>query len=196
MKNYVPNELINQRKPLILMMRKLLLLLVFALYSANISAQDSRATTPGVMEVKAFIASLRGNDVVSRGSSSSSFSPAQNVEDLLYKLQPSQYYYNAGAVKTYGEKPKHLFTDKQSLNGLNNPALLKNNIDIVTIRINSANDLIGTIDLSKFSNFKSLKYVHIVSAVPATAAQFSNMVVNADERLSVFYSVENGEKNQ
>ncbi len=194
MKNYVPNELINQRKPLILMMRKLLLLLVFALYAANISAQDSRSTSPGIMEVKAFIASLRGNDVVSRGSSS--FSPAQNVEDLLYKLQPSQYYYNSGAVKTYGEKPKHLFTDKQSLSGLNNPALLKNNIDIVTIRINSANDLIGTIDLSVFSNFKSLKYVHIVSTVPATASQFANMVSNADERLSVFYSVENGEKNQ
>ncbi|MFT3796702.1 hypothetical protein [Flavobacterium sp.] len=176
-------------------MRKLLLLLVFMLFAVNTSAQDSRNSGSGVMEIKAFIASLRANETASRNSNSNAYSPAQSVEDLVYKLQPSQYLKN-GMVKTYGEKPRHLFLDKQSLNGLNNPALLKNNIDIVTIRINSANDLIGTIDLSLFSSFKSLKYVHIVSAVPATSSQLSNLVSNAEERLSVFYSIENGERNQ
>lgn len=202
MKKNVPIDLINQsdnvlllRNPLILMMRKLLLLLVLVLYGSSISAQESKnATSSGVMEMKAFIASLRAGESSAR-QSSQSYSPAQSLEDLLYKLQPSQYL-AGGIVKTYGEKPRHLFVDKASMNGLNNPALLKNNIDIVTIRINSANDLNGTIDLSQFSSFKSLKYVHIVSAVPATSSQLTNMISNPDERLGIFYSVENGERNQ
>ena len=199
MKSNAPNELINQsnnvlllRNPLILMMRKLLLLLVVVLWCTNLSAQDSRGTaTSGVMETKAFIASLRANEQTSR-QSTSSFSIAQSVEELVYNVQPAQYL-SSGIVKTYGEKPRHLITDKQSLSGLNNPALLKNNVDIVSIRINSASDLNGTIDLSLFSSFTSLKYVRIVSAVPTTAAAINQMIVNPEERLTVFYSIESGE---
>lgn len=199
MKKHAPNELINQSdnvlllsNPLVLMMRKLLLLLVVVLYCTNLSAQDSRnANTTGVMETKAFIASLRTNEQTSR-SSTASFSVAQSVEELVYNVQPAQYL-NSGVVKTYGEKPRHLITDKQSLSGLNNPALLKNNVDIVSIRINSASDLNGTIDLSLFSSFTSLKYVRIVSAVPTTAAAINQMIVNPEERLTVFYSIESGE---
>lgn len=199
MKKHAPNELINQSdnvlllsNPLVLMMRKLLLLLVVVLYCTNLSAQDSRnANTTGVMETKAFIASLRSNEQTSR-SSTASFSVAQSVEELVYNVQPAQYL-NSGVVKTYGEKPRHLITDKQSLSGLNNPALLKNNVDIVSIRINSASDLNGTIDLSLFSSFTSLKYVRIVSAVPTTAAAINQMIVNPEERLTVFYSIESGE---
>lgn len=198
MKRHVPNELINQsdnvlllRNPLILMMRKLLLLLVIVLCSANLSAQDSRNANTGVMETKAFIASLRANEQTSRGSASS-YSAARSVEELVYNVQPAQYL-SSGVVKTYGEKPRHLITDKQSLTGLNNPALLKNNVDIVSIKINSASDLSGTIDLSLFSSFTSLKYVRIISAVPTTAAAINQMIVNPDERLTVFYSIESGE---
>ena len=198
MKTHVPNELINQsdnvlllRKPLILMMRKLLLLLVFVLYGSNISAQDSRSQSSGVPELKTFIASLKANEQTSR-QSAAAYSPAQSVEDLVYKVQPAQYL-SSGIVKTYGEKPKHLFIDVQSMNGLNNAALLKNNIDIVTIRINSANDLNATIDLSLFSSFTSLKYVHVVSAVNASPASIASMVRNPEERLTVFYSIEVGE---
>lgn len=199
MKKHAPNELINQSdnvlllsNPLVLMMRKLLLLLVVVLYGTNLSAQDSRnATTTGLMETKAFIASLRSNEQTSR-SSTASFSVAQSVEELVYNVQPAQYL-NSGVVKTYGEKPRHLITDKQSLSGLNNPALLKNNVDIVSIRINSASDLNGTIDLSLFSSFTSLKYIRIVSAVPTTAAAINQMIVNPEERLTVFYSIESGE---
>lgn len=202
MKRQVPNELINQpdneqllRKPLILMMRKLLLLLLLVGFITNSSAQDSRATSAGIPEVKAFIASLKANETTSRQASSSGYSEAGNIEDLVYKPHAAQYL-SGGSVKTYGEKPRQLFVDVSSLNGLNNPALLKNNVDIVTIRINSANDLNATIDLSQFSSFKSLKYVHIVSTVAASASQIASRVANAEERLTVFYSINAGEGNQ
>lgn len=199
MKNYVPNELINQpdntlllSKPLILMMKKLLLLLIFALYTANISAQG--IDNPGVMEINAYLASLNANVATSKSSNTTN-PAAQSIENLLYKAQPSVYYY-AGVLNTYGEKPRNLFTDIASLNGLNNPNLLKNNIEMITIRINSANDLNATIDLSQFSSFKNLKYVYLLSGVNANAQQFATMVTNPQERLRVFYKVQLGESNQ
>jgi hypothetical protein len=203
MKRHVPNELINQpnnvlllRKPLILMMRKLLLLLVFVLFVTNISAQESRSNVSGIPEVKAFIASLKANEQTTSRGVGNNFSQAQSIEDLVYQAHDAQYL-SGGIVKTYGEKPRQLFVDIASLNGLNNAALLKNNVDIVTIRINSANDLNATIDLSQFSSFKSLKYVHIVSAVNVSMSQFNMMVTHPEERLTVFYSINNGEgKNQ
>jgi len=202
MKRHAPNELINQsnnvlllRKPLILMMRKLLLLLVFVLFVTNVTAQESRGSGSGIPEVKAFIASLRASEQTSRQSAGSEFSQANSIEDLVYKAHDAQYL-SGGIVKTYGEKPRQLFVDITSLNGLNNPALLKNNVDIVTIRINSANDLNATIDLSQFSSFKSLKYVHIVSSVATSASHLATRVSNPEERLTVFYSINNGEGNQ
>ena len=201
MKRQVPNELTNQpgnlslsRNPLILMMRKLLLLLTFVLFWANGTAQESRMSS-GIPEVKAFIASLKADEQTSRAAASNGFSQASSVEDLVYKAHDAQYL-SGGVVKTYGAKPRQLFMDVTSMSGLNNPALLKNNVDIVTIRINSASDLNATIDLSLFSGFKSLKYVHIVSMVPTTASNLSTKVVNSEERLTVFYSIHTGEGNQ
>ena len=201
MKKNVPNEFINQpgnlllfRNPLILMMKKLLLLLMFLLYGAGMLAQDSKNSgSSGVMELKAFVASLKANDQTSKGSTA--FSAANSVEELLYQVQSSVYFYG-GVVKSYGDKPRCLFTDKQSLSGLNNSNMLKNNIEIVTIRINSATDFNGAIDLSLFSSFKNLKYVYLVSNVPAQPSQFNSMVNNPEERLSVFYKINKGESNQ
>lgn len=203
MKRQVPNELINQpdnvlllRNPLISMMRKLLLLLMFVFFATNVSAQEAKNFGSGIPEVKAFIASLRASEqTASKQSAGSSFSQAQSIEDLVYKPYDAQYL-SGGIVKTYGGKPRQLFVDVTSLSGLNNPALLKNNVDIVTIRINSANDLNATIDLSQFSSFKSLKYVHIVSAVATSASHLASKVVNFEERLTVFYSINTGEGNQ
>jgi hypothetical protein len=120
---------------------------------------------------------------------------AQNLENLLYKVQPS-IYFNSGNVKTYGEKPKVFFVDARSLNRISNSNLLKNNIEIVTIKINSATELSSTIDLSVFSNFKNLKYIYIVSSVSTTDVALSKMILNYDEKYSIFYKVEKGDTNQ
>ncbi|WP_170826779.1 hypothetical protein [Flavobacterium caeni] len=175
-------------------MRKLLLLLAFVLFVTGASAQESRMSS-GIPEVKAFIASLKATEQTSRAAASTDFSQASSVEDLVFKAHDAQYL-SGGVVKTYGSKPRQLFIDATSMGGLNNPSLLKNNVDIVTIRINSASDLNATIDLSQFSSFKSLKYVHIVSTVATSASHLSSKIVNNEERLTVFYSIHTGEGNQ
>ena len=108
MKTKVPNIFINQLKTLflfklspILIMKQLILLLIVAFYSASVSAQVERQDgSPQVKEVNSFIASLKpeANNLSSRKSVNPA---AQNLENLLYKVQPS-IYFNSGNVKTYG----------------------------------------------------------------------------------------------
>lgn len=200
MKKSVPNQFTNPqnnvllfRNPLILMMKRLLLLIVFAIYGQTIYAQDANRSVTGssVPELSSFIASLRSSQPLSRNAT-----PAPlKVENLLYKVQPSVYFYS-GIVKTYGEKPKDLFTDFRSLSGLNNPAIEKNNIELVTIKVESAN-LNSTIDWSVFSDYPRLKYIYIISSVNTTAQTISNMAGNYNiEQYKVFYKIDKGESNQ
>ena len=200
MKQMDPNRLFNQPcnvllpgKTQILMMKKLLFLLVFALYCANISAQGSSPAepAPAVREIKSFLSTLTTADL----NSLSTYSRAQHIQDLIQKVQPSVYF-NSGVVKTYGDKPKALFTDIHSLNGISNASILKNNIEIVTIKINTLSDLNSFIDLSVFSTFKKLKYVYILSAVKVSEPKINSMVTNHQERLGVFYQIDRSDSNQ
>jgi hypothetical protein len=143
------------------------------------------------MEISAFISSLRNSDLSNRNAEPT----VTNVENLIYKVQPSVYFYS-GTVKSYGEKPRNLFTDIQSLSGLNNPAILKNNIELVTIRINTANELNAAIDWSVFSAYKNLKYIYILSGVNTTSQNIARLAGNYSEKYSVFYKVDKGENNQ
>lgn len=200
MKTHVPNQITNQQNnallfqnSLNLMMKRLLLLIVFALYGGTITAQEARVdgNLPPVFEVKAFLSYLRSSEQTSR----TAYSNAQNIEDLMSKTQPSVYFYS-GIVKSYGEKPKCLFTDFQSLSNLQNAAILKNNIEMATIKIDRANDLNSTIDLSVFSGFKNMKYIYIVSEINTTNQTITRMIRNSDEKYSVFYTIDKGDNNR
>jgi len=198
MKTSVPNQFINHpnnallfRNPLILMMKRLLLLIVFAIYGGAVNAQETRDAGASVMEVSSFISSLRSSQSTVRNATAAPL----RVENLLYKVQPSVYFYS-GVVKTYGEKPKDLFTDFQSLSGLHNPAILRNNIELVTIRVGAA-DLNSTIDWSVFSDFPKLKYIYIISNVNTNTQLIARMAGNYNtEQYKVFYKIDKGESNQ
>jgi hypothetical protein len=151
-------------------------------------AQTGSPVTPTIMEVNGYISSLKGIEQ----NSPSSFSKAHNVEDLVYKLQ-SSVYFNSGVVKTFGENPKNLYTDIASLDGISSASLLKKNIEIVIIKINSVNDLNSKIDLAVFSDFYKLKYIYIVSSVNTTEQNITKMFLNFDEQYSIFYKIEKGE---
>ena len=174
-------------------MKQLLLLLVIVLFNASISAQENRMTQPviPVEEVNAFIASHQPAN-----RTSDSFSIGRDVDALVHKVQPAAYYY-AGVAKNYGDKPKALFTDFASLSGLNNSTVLKNNIEIANIRINTVAELESTLDLSLLSAFKNLKYIYIISNVASANNQnIMRMIRNYDEKYSVFYKIDKGDNNQ
>ena len=199
MKTNIPNQLINLQtnkmfeKSNVTMRIKVMLLLMFAMICANMSAQVGLESedAPVIRELNTFLNSERGM----RLSSSNTYSDVKNLEDLISNVQPSVYFYS-GNVKTYGEKPKNLFTDLSSLNQLSNPSILKNNIEIVIISISNSNELNGTLDMSLFSSFKNLKYIYLTSKVAVSNSRISGMIQNNNEKYSVFYRVEDGDTNQ
>lgn len=160
----------------------------FSFLTSKSIAQNGNSVTPTVMEVNAYVSSLR----LKEKDFPSSFSNAQNVEDLVYKLQ-SSVYFNSGNLKTFGDNPKNLYTDIASLKGISSVSLSKRNIEIVIIKINNSNDLNSIIDLSLFSDFYKLKYIYIVSSVNTTDQNIAKMFHNYDEQYSIFYKINLGE---
>ena len=196
MRTIVPEQLSNLgsdallflKNPKIISMKQLLLLLAVALFSVGVSAQENRmiAAPVNVQDVGTFITSHQA-----RGTAAT-FSMGKDVDELIHQVQPSVYF-NSGTVKTYGEKPRNLFTDMASLGGLENPGILKNNIEIVIVKIAQSGELNLPIDLALFSNYKNLKYVYIVSNVNATQQDFMRMIRNNEDKYKIFYKVQTGE---
>lgn len=164
--------------------------LLLAFYSAPIVAQD-QSETHRILEKNSFLSGLRTKEQ----ASGARYSNAKHIEDLLSKVQPS-IYFNSGMVKTYGEKPVCLFTNVQSSNRLNGNEILKNNIEMITVKIESSSDLNATIDLSTLSEFKNLKYIQILSSIPATEQTITNMIRNHEGKYSVFYKIKSGDSEQ
>ena len=199
MKTNIPNQLINLQtnkmfeKSNVTMRIKVMLLLMFAMICANMSAQVRLESedAPVIRELNTFLNSERGM----RLSSSNTYSDVKNLEDLISNVQPSVYFYS-GNVKTYGEKPKNLFTDLSSLSQLSNPSILKNNIEIIIISISNSSELNGTLDMSLFSSYKNLKYIFLSSKVNVTDRTISRMIQNNNEKYSVFFRVEDRDTNQ
>jgi hypothetical protein len=194
MKKITPNLIIDLQnnisiqRTLSSFIKRISFIVVFLFFSISISAQNGNTVTPKIMEVKSYISSLKTVEQ----NMNLSFSNAQNVENLVYNLQPSVYFFS-GDIKTYGENPKNLYTDIASLNSISNAGLPKKNIEIVIIKINNANDLNSIIDLSLFSDFYKLKYIYILSNTTTTEQNITKMFHNYEEQYSIFYKIEKGE---
>ena len=171
---------------------KSFLLLGFMLYYVSVPAQQIiTETSPQVFELKSFITSAKKNAAVSKSTRTNN---TENLEDLVFNNQPSIYYYN-GSVKTYGEKPKNLFTDAASVNQLNQTNMLKNNIEIVNINFNTASEANQFIDTNSFSTFKNLKYIYLVFNFQISDEKIRNIIRNHNDKYSVFYNVSIGDSN-
>lgn len=181
------NNIIKIKRPLSSFIKRASFIVVFILFNVTISAQNSNTAIP-IVEVKSYISSLRTLEQ----NSNSTYSNAQNLEDLLYTVQPSIYFL-AGEMKLYGEKPKNLYTEISSLNRISSAGLLKKNIEIVIIKIDDRNDLNSTIDLNVFSSFYKLKYIYLVSSIVITEQDISKMILNYDEQYSILYKIDKGE---
>ena len=171
---------------------KSFLLLGFMLYYVSVPAQQIiTETSPQVFELKSFIKSAKKNAAVSKSTRTNN---TENLEDLVFNNQPSIYYYN-GSVKTYGEKPKNLFTDAASVNQLNQTNMLKNNIEIVNINFDTASEANQFIDTNSFSTFKNLKYIYLVFNFQISDEKIRNIIRNHNDKYSVFYNVSIGDSN-
>ncbi len=192
-----PNKLINLQAKFLFeksnetMRIKVFLLLMLVTFSTSLSAQvKSEIETPNVREINSY---LNKQGALMR-TSGNVYSDAKNLEDLISNVQSSVYYYS-GVIKTYGEKPKNLFTNISSLAQISNQNFFKNNIEIVVLTIDKPSDL-STIDMALLSSLKNLKYIYIVSKVSVTSQTISNLIINSNEKYSVFYKVDSKDTDQ
>lgn len=192
-----PNKLINLQAKFLFeksnetMRIKVFLLLMLVTFSTSLSAQvKSEIETPNVREINSY---LNKQGALMR-TSGNVYSDAKNLEDLISNVQSSVYYYS-GVIKTYGEKPKNLFTNISSLAQISNKNFFKNNIEIVVLTIDKPSDL-STIDMALLSSLKNLKYIYIVSKVSVTSQTISNLIINSNEKYSVFYKVDSKDTDQ
>lgn len=168
-------------------MKRLLLVLVLVCFCMQAKAQVSRdANQNPIMEVSAYLSSLRTNSATARTSSSG----LAHLENLLNEVQPSVYL-SSGQVKTFGDQPTALYTDVSSLANASSLVDSKESIEMVTIRMERSADL-RTIDLSLLSSFPNLKYVYLLSTTETTANTLSSLVQNTDGRFVVFYKISKG----
>lgn len=180
------------------MKTKILIVLLFTFFSLHISAQTSSrlvAENPSVtvIDIDDFLAVPTGLQRTSNQSAVNTLN-VQNVRNLIFNTQPSIYYYS-GTEKVYGEKPKNLFTDLTSVNNLDSGISLKNNIEIITIKVDNSGQLNTPINLDSFASFKNLKYIYIVTSFETTSQAIANMIVGSNDQYSVFFNVEKGDTN-
>ncbi|MBS1534703.1 MAG: hypothetical protein JST78_06445 [Bacteroidetes bacterium] len=168
-------------------MKRLLLVLVLVCFCMQAKAQVSRdANQNPIMEVSAYLSSLRTNAATARTSSSG----VDHLENLLNEVQPAVYL-SSGQVKTFGDQPTALYTDVNSLANASSLVASKESIEIVTIRMDRSADL-RSIDLSLLSSFPNLKYVYLLSTVETSSSNLANLIRNSDNRFVVFYKISKG----
>lgn len=175
------------------MKQKLLLMLILVSFYSTSYAQGVRAESRSTINVTD-VNTILFSDVSARIASNSAIN-VERLRSLVTEVQSSTYFYE-GTVKTYGEAPTSLFTDFSSINQLNSSISLKQNIEIVTVRINSASELNSTIDLAVFSNFPNLRYIYFITSLPTTSSNIASHVINYDARFNILYKLDKGDSNQ
>ena len=193
-----PNILSNLQTNLLLfekssqiMKRKVILLLILVFFYSNSNAQlgtaDQQNDVITVTNINSFF------NAATKGTLSNVAKlNAENLKTLTTTVQPSVYCYS-NTVNTYGDKPVNLCVDMNSFAQVDNLVTLKNNIEIVIIKIDNASQLNSSINLALLSNFKKLKYIYIASSIDISSSEIANMITNYDEKYSVFYKIDNGD---
>ncbi|GAA4038117.1 hypothetical protein GCM10022386_24960 [Flavobacterium cheonhonense] len=181
------------------MKSKIIMLIVLLISCLNAVAQrlstsdNIDETTVPVLELDAFL-SPPSQTARAAGVSNVTLLNMQNVKELVYNTQPSIYFFG-GVVKVFGDKPRNLFTDANSISSLNNSVTLKNNIEIVTVNLDNPNQLNTPINLSQLSEFKNLKYIYFITSFDVSNNAIANLIQGDSEKYMVFYKVQKGDNN-
>lgn len=184
---------INCMKSKIIMLIVLLISCLNAVAQRLSTSDNIDETTVPVLELDAFL-SAPSQTARAAAVSNVTLLNMQNVKELVYNTQPSIYFFG-GVVKVFGDKPRNLFTDANSIGSLNNSVTLKNNIEIVTVNLDNPNQLNTPINLSQLSEFKNLKYIYFITSFDVSNNAIANLIQGDSEKYMVFYKVQKGDNN-
>ncbi|MEC4005774.1 hypothetical protein OX283_013970 [Flavobacterium sp. SUN052] len=157
-----------------------LIILLFLLISFSSFSQANQRTP--IFEKNNFLTTLR---------TSSSTTPAvYNRVASLFKDVNSSIYLSNNQVNTIGNRPLCMFTDVTSLSVANNPNLLVNDVELVTIKIDNPSTLNAPINLSVVSRYHNVKYIYFKVSFDFQISQLLSHLLEVDPKVVLIYSVD------
>jgi hypothetical protein len=157
-------------------LKKLSLALLVVLTSASLHAQVA-------VELKSYL------DQGKASSDAAVSAQATKLENLIYEIHPSVNI-REGVLSTYADAPYLCVdTDVPSINQLEEANPLFSQVELITIRINSADDLKLVLDLALLKGFSNLKYVYFLCSVDCTPEQIINLIKAMDTNIQFFYLI-------
>ncbi|WP_372754520.1 hypothetical protein [Mariniflexile sp.] len=114
----------------------------------------------------------------------------ENFYDLAFKIHPTSYANDKIIKKNNNNKSSKLtFNDSKSLGLLNQNNTDFNHIELVTIKLNSIQELNKKVDLTNANSFSNLKYVYIVCSFQCTESQIKEFI-RSNSNIRIFYKIE------
>lgn len=160
---------------------KLSLTLIVVLLSSFNSFSQLNQRIP-IIEKTNFLTSLR--------TSSTTTPILYNSVVSLFKDVNSSIYLSNNQVNTIGAIPLCMFTDVTSLSIANNPSLLVNDIELVTIKIDNPSSLNSSINLSVVSRYKNVKYIYFKVSFDFQLSQLMSQIKEVDPKVVLIYSID------
>lgn len=113
---------------------------------------------------------------------------AAHIKSLVTDLYPTVYI--GDVVKASGESlPVRADVKAGAVSKLSIENSLFEQVELITIRINSSADFTTVVDLSTIQGFTNLKYVILLCSLECTAEQLGAIVTGNTTGIKVFYSV-------
>lgn len=112
---------------------------------------------------------------------------------IIKKNEPTVYLNNNVLTKTstYSEPVRLKAGDVQSLEILKKSNKIFNKVELITINLKNEKDLNSPIDVSSINGINQLKYIYIRCYFKCTNNQIKTFVLNANPKITIFYSMVN-----
>ncbi|MFD0988594.1 hypothetical protein ACFQ1R_00670 [Mariniflexile jejuense] len=158
----------------------LLSLCITLISSGKLCAQEN-----GIYEIE------NNNSLSKETAKKSKGNNREDFYNLAYKLHPTSYAENKSIkkVNNSAKVSKLTFNDSNSFNVINQTNSNFNDVELITIKLNSVADLNNKLDLTDANGFNNLKYVYIKCSFKCTETQIKQFI-NSDSNVRVFYKIE------
>ncbi|MFA5974411.1 MAG: hypothetical protein WC780_18825 [Lentimicrobiaceae bacterium] len=145
-----------------LFLKTLIMVFLIVLTSVSLNAQ-------GIIELKSYLEKTKTSP------DPALVSKAKHLESLVTELQPTVYLSNS--IVTGNTKAKCAEVKASAIDQLSSDNSLFNDIELITIRLESPADMGFVLDLSKLNGFTKLKYIYFLCEFDGDAKELQKLFI-------------------
>jgi hypothetical protein len=112
-----------------------------------------------------------------------------HLKSLVFDLQPKLYIHKHEEKRSSDEPPVCINADANAADVLYETKPLYERVELITIILNSADDLDFVYDLSRLKNFPKLKYIQFLCSFECDPSQIKLNQEKSETGLIVFYRI-------